>query len=85
MSRILLKDLEPAEGKDELEDQQAWKVVQDVALLNLAIGGDGGGDPVIYQKWSRGIWFLVSKTIFSLNPFHFSSIKHCQRHNGPRN
>ena len=49
----VVKDLKPAEGKDELEDEQAWKVVQDVALLNLAINvsmDDGAGDLVICQK-----------------------------------
>merc|ERR1712192_164209 len=30
-----LRHLKPAECKDELEDEQAWKVVQYVPLLNL--------------------------------------------------
>ena len=38
------RDLEPAKGKDELENEQAWEVVQDVALLNLAMNGGIGVD-----------------------------------------
>ena len=40
----MFADLKPAESKDELEDEQAWKVVQHVALLNLDSndGEDGG-------------------------------------------
>ena len=37
---VVFEDLKPAKGKDELEDEQARKVVQDVALLNLAMNGD---------------------------------------------
>ena len=38
-------DLKPPESKDELENEQAWEVVQHVALLNLdSNGGEDGGN-----------------------------------------
>ena len=41
----MLTDLKPAEGKDELEDEQAGEVSQDVTLLNLE---GGGGDVLLF-------------------------------------
>ena len=40
---VVFEDLKPAKGKDELENEQARKVIQDVALLDLAKNG-GCGD-----------------------------------------
>ena len=39
------QDLKPTKGKDELEDEQAGEVSQDVTLLNLE---GGGGDVLLF-------------------------------------
>ena len=45
---VVFADLKPAKGKDELEDEQAWKVVQHVALLNL---DSNGGEELNVVAW----------------------------------